>query len=75
MQPMDIIIPLIILAIIGGAVAYIIRAKKRGQACIGCPHAGTCHACHGGCPSEGDSTSCCTCGCSSAKDDAEQNNP
>ena len=75
MQPMDIIIPLIILAIIGGAVAYIIRSKKRGQACIGCPYAGTCHACHGGCPSEGDSTSGCTGGCSSAKDDAEQNTP
>jgi hypothetical protein len=33
--------------IIGGAVFYIIRAKKRGQKCIGCPYAKKCgSSCH-----------------------------
>ena len=41
--------------IVGGAVAYIIREKKKGKACIGCPDSATCHkrsscgGCHGGC--------------------------
>jgi hypothetical protein len=37
-----IVIGLIIL-IIGGALFYIIRAKKNGQKCIGCPHSKTCN--------------------------------
>lgn len=28
--------------IIGGAVAYIIKAKKSGKRCIGCPDSATC---------------------------------
>ncbi len=36
------IIVAVILLIIGGAVAYIIKEKKKGTACIGCPHAGEC---------------------------------
>ncbi len=36
------ILILVLLAIVGGAGYYIRRAKKRGQACIGCPHAKTC---------------------------------
>ena len=28
--------------IVGGAVAYIIKAKKNGKKCIGCPHASSC---------------------------------
>ena len=38
--------------IIGGAVAYIIKAKKSGQRCIGCPDSKTCRgSCSGGCSS------------------------
>ncbi len=41
----------VLLAIVGGAAAYIVRAKKQGQACIGCPYAKQCAAkgcsCHG----------------------------
>lgn len=37
----------ILLAIAGGIVAYLIRAKKRGQKCIGCPHCNQCkHTCN-----------------------------
>ena len=38
----DFIVILIIIAIVGVATAYIIREKKRGTKCIGCPSAGTC---------------------------------
>ena len=31
-----------IIMIIGGAVAYIVKAKKRGQQCIGCPYSSAC---------------------------------
>jgi len=33
---------LIVIAIVGVATAYIIKEKKRGVKCIGCPSAGTC---------------------------------
>ena len=39
--------------IIGGAVFYIIKAKKSGKKCIGCPDSTTCS---GACSS-------CKCGC------------
>ena len=36
--------------IIGGACAYIVRQKKKGAHCIGCPSSGTCgKACSGCC--------------------------
>ena len=37
-----------IVLIVGGAVAYIIKAKKSGQKCIGCPDSKTCSS-PGGC--------------------------
>jgi hypothetical protein len=42
MSGADIIVALILAAIIGGAVFYIVKAKKSGQKCIGCPHSKTC---------------------------------
>ena len=36
------IVIVLLLAIVGGAGYYIYRAKKRGDACVGCPHAKTC---------------------------------
>jgi hypothetical protein len=47
MGGIDFIIIAIIGLIVGGAIGYIIRAKKRGQKCIGCPHSATCasHCC------------------------------
>lgn len=38
----DFIIIAILLIIIGLASWYVIRAKKKGQKCIGCPHSKTC---------------------------------
>ena len=43
--------------IIGFAVFYVIRAKKNGQNCIGCPSAKTC----------GGSCGSCSCGCGENK--------
>ena len=34
----------VILLIIGGAVFYIIKSKRAGVKCIGCPHAKNCNA-------------------------------
>lgn len=38
----DILVGVILLAILGGAVFYIVKAKKSGRKCIGCPSAGSC---------------------------------
>lgn len=39
-----------ILLIVGAAVFYIIRAKRRGEKCVGCPYAKQCGGhCGGGC--------------------------
>ncbi len=40
----------VILLIVGAAVFYIIRAKRRGEKCVGCPYAKQCGGnCGGGC--------------------------
>ncbi|MBQ8541524.1 MAG: FeoB-associated Cys-rich membrane protein [Clostridia bacterium] len=50
----NIIIPIVLVLIVGGAIAYIIKAKKNGAKCIGCPS--------GGCCSQNKGESCnCTC--------------
>lgn len=38
----NIIAVAVILIILGGAVFYLVRAKKRGQKCVGCPYAKQC---------------------------------
>ncbi len=38
----DIISLIIIFSVIVGAVLYLLRAKKRGEKCIGCPYAKQC---------------------------------
>ena len=43
----DLIIVLIIAAILGFAIFYIVRSKKRGGKCIGCPDSSSCT---GNCP-------------------------
>ena len=47
----DIIVIAIVILVVGAAVAYIIREKKKGVKCIGCPHAKECASknCSGGC--------------------------
>ena len=56
---MEIVIPIIaIVLIVGGALAYIIHAKKSGRKCIGCPSSKDCsHKCGG-----------CSCGCGSREE-------
>lgn len=38
----NIIIIAVIAAILGGVIGYLVRAKKRGQTCVGCPYAKQC---------------------------------
>ena len=63
MKPVEIIVILAIALIVGAAAFYIIRAKKQGKKCIGCPYSsscgkggcsGSCHGCTHSCG--GDST-------------------
>lgn len=50
MGPIDYIAIAAIVLIVGAAVFYIVRAKMRGEKCVGCPHSKQC----GG---------KCSCGC------------
>lgn len=36
------IVVAVLMLVVGAAIAYIIKEKKKGTVCIGCPHAGTC---------------------------------
>lgn len=38
----DMMVIAVVILIVGAATAYIIKAKKRGAKCIGCPMAGEC---------------------------------
>lgn len=38
----EIIALVAIILIVGGAVFYLVRAKRRGQKCVGCPYAKEC---------------------------------
>lgn len=63
MGPIDFIIIGVIIVIVGGAIAYIVKKKKSGAKCIGCPYSGEC-----GKASNKDNK--CTCGCSGEKTDS-----
>lgn len=57
MEPIDFIIIAVILTIITLVTVYIIKAKKKGQKCIGCPYGKECsknngNSCCGGCNSK-----------------------
>lgn len=74
----NLIIIAILVLILGGAAVYLVRAKKRGVKCVGCPSGSECgknaSACSGcsGCASaqniETTETGCCCCGCSDNKE-------
>ena len=51
----DLIVIGILIVIIGSALFYIVKEKKRGTRCIGCPAAGNC-------PSRNGGQSKCSCG-------------
>ena len=51
----NIIIICILVAIAASIIWYLVRAKKRGDACVGCPHAKQCGSkCSGGCDCKTD---------------------
>ena len=52
----NLIIVIVLLLIIGAAVFYVIKAKKNGVKCIGCPAAANC-------PSKNGSNFECACSC------------
>ena len=60
----EIIAIIISVLILFCAVAYIIKAKKSGKKCIGCPDSASCSSgkCSGSCSS-------CGCGCALKKDE------
>lgn len=50
----DVIVLVVVLLIVSGAIAYIIKAKKKGVTCIGCPSGGKCSGnCNGNCSAVG----------------------
>lgn len=61
----NIIIIALILLITGGASVYLIKAKKRGVKCIGCPDSENCAKKS---QTTGCSGSCESCSCCSEKD-------
>ena len=46
MTQSDYIVLAIVLVLLGLAIGYIVKAKRSGQKCIGCPHS---KSCKGGC--------------------------
>ena len=58
MEFVDYIVIALITLIIGGAALYIIRAKRSGKKCIGCPDSascsGNCSSCGGYCAAKRD---------------------
>ena len=51
MSTTDYILLAVMLIILGGAIFYILKAKKSGQKCVGCPYS---KSCSGGCGGNGD---------------------
>ena len=49
----NVVVILILVAILSGIIVYLVRAKKRGEKCIGCPYAKQCSKkSNGGCNSK-----------------------
>ncbi|MBR6551955.1 MAG: FeoB-associated Cys-rich membrane protein [Clostridia bacterium] len=38
------IIIILLVAVLSAAIGYVVKAKKRGEKCIGCPHSKTCNS-------------------------------
>lgn len=55
----DMIAIITIVLVVGGAVAYIVKAKRSGRKCIGCPHGNACTT---------QGKGCCDASCSCEKD-------
>jgi len=59
----------VIVLIVGGATAYIIKAKKSGKKCIGCPDSSACHSNSG---KGGCGGVCANCGHCGEHSDSEE---
>lgn len=59
----DIIAIVAIVLVIGGAIAYIIKAKKSGKKCIGCPDSCSCDTKKQSSENGGGCGSCGACHC------------
>ena len=55
----EIIAVAVIVLVVGGAIAYIIKEKKSGKKCIGCPYSSSCSSKSGS--SCGGCNGSCTC--------------
>lgn len=49
MNPGDYIVIGLVAFILGAAIGYILKAKKAGKKCIGCPSSGSCNGNCSGC--------------------------
>ena len=38
----NLIVAAVLVIVVGAAIVYIVKEKKKGTVCIGCPNAGTC---------------------------------
>ena len=61
----DIIVTVVLIVVLGTAIAYIVKSKKSGVKCIGCPSG--CNCSHG--HKEGSGCSCGSDGCSCHTDE------
>lgn len=50
----DFIIVAVLIAVVGAALAYIRKERKKGVKCIGCPNGASCAHCGCNCGSHGD---------------------
>ena len=44
----DVIVSIILIAIVVAVVWYLVRAKRKGETCVGCPYAKQCNKNHNG---------------------------
>lgn len=58
----NLLIAAILLILVGAAIVYLVKAKKNGAKCIGCPSGGNCRSKAGSSAHTG-----CSCGCHSEK--------
>ena len=49
MGPIDYVLIGVLLLVVGIAVFYVVRSKKKGVRCIGCPDSKSCSGCQCGC--------------------------
>ena len=54
----NLIVSILVIAAVALAVGYLIRARRRGVTCVGCPSGGC-----GSCKSGSERSESCSCGC------------